>query len=87
MAAGRDIGRLLRKLGHGAPYIEQLQAVGQRRRAALADAEAQLRLVEELLPDALDAGLTISEVAALSAVSRPTLARMRRRAERSTDPA
>ena len=44
---------------------------------ALKEAESCLRRVEELLPEALDAGLMISDVAKLSGVSRPTLYKWR----------
>jgi hypothetical protein len=63
-----------------APYCQQLtksvrclRALGERRRAALVEAESVLRRVEELLPDAVQAGCSITEIAELSAVSRPTL--------------
>jgi hypothetical protein len=67
------LGRRLRRLVHGEPYLREIRALGERRRAALAEAESVLRRVEELLPDALQAGCSITEIAELSAVSRPTL--------------
>lgn len=73
MAPEEDIARLLRRMARGGPYIDELRELGERRRAALEEADSVLRRVQELLPGALDAGLTITEVAKLSAVSRPTL--------------
>ncbi len=60
-------------------YIAELRDLGERRRAALAEAQVVLDRVEELLPDALGAGLSLSEIARLSAVSRPTLYALKRR--------
>jgi hypothetical protein len=54
-------------------YSSELRAVADARRDALAAAEKQLDKLARLLPDALAAGLTLSEVARLSEVSRPTL--------------
>ncbi len=51
----------------------ELRGLGERRRAALAEAQAVLERVEEILPEALCAGLSLSESARPSAVSRPTL--------------
>lgn len=52
---------------------EELAAIGERRRQALAAAEAELAAILERAPAALEAGLTLKDVAALGAVSRPTL--------------
>ena len=82
MPPADDLGRLLRRIGRAGPYIDDLQELGGRRRAALEEADLALRRVEELLPGALDAGLTFTEVAELSAVSRPTLYRFRTRQRR-----
>jgi hypothetical protein len=73
MASDARLSRLLRRATYGDPYLRELRTLGERRRTALADAESALRQVERLLPRALDAGLTITEIADLSAVSRPTL--------------
>ena len=79
MPPADDLGRLLRRARSAGPYIAELHELGERRRAALEEADAALRRVQELLPGALDAGLTITEVAQLSAVSRPTLYGFRER--------
>ncbi len=81
-AASLDLERLLGLLGQGDRFRAELRELGERRRAALAEADATLRRVEELLDDALLAGLSVSEVAALSAVSRQTLYELRRRRAR-----
>ena len=79
MPPADDLGRLLRRRARAGPYIDELRELGEHRRAALAEADAALRRVEDLLPGALDAGLTITEVAKRSAVSRPTLYGLRER--------
>jgi hypothetical protein len=66
-------------------YIEQLKALGDQRRPALAQAQAALREVEALLPEALDAGLTLSEIADLSAVSRQTLHKHQRQSNQARE--
>jgi hypothetical protein len=74
-AVRREKGRgLVRAL-----YVSELETARQRRRAALKEADEQLDKVAKLLPDALSAGLTLSEVARLSDVSRPTLYQLRGR--------
>jgi hypothetical protein len=85
MGGSDDLGRFLRRLRRGGPYVEELGALGKRRRAALEDADAVLHRVRELLPEALDAGLTMTEVAELSAVSRQSLYAMRREQERGSN--
>lgn len=54
-------------------YTSELRAIADARRDALASAEKELDKLARLLPDALAAGLTLSEVSRLSDVSRPTL--------------
>lgn len=78
MSPRGDVRRLLRP-GRARVYVDELRELGERRRAALAEADAALRRVQELMPGALDAGVSLSEVAKLSAVSRPTLYAIRRR--------
>jgi len=73
LASEQDLARLLRLLEPEDRSRAELRELGERRRAALAEADAALRRVEELLPGALAAGLSMSEIATLSAVSRPTL--------------
>ena len=53
----------MRVLGQGDRFRAELSELGDRRRAALAEAEAALRGVEEVLGDALLAGLSLSEIA------------------------
>jgi hypothetical protein len=53
--------------------IAQLREHGERRRAARAAADQELAAIAELLPDAIEAGITKVEIAKLSGVSRPTL--------------
>lgn len=51
----------------------RIQAHGERRAAALATADAELDQVIALAPAALEAGLTVKELAELGGTSRPTL--------------
>ena len=75
-------GSLLReRLGLPGPRRAELRGLGERRRAALAEAQAVLERVEELLPEALHAGISLSEIARLSGVSRPTLYALKERSE------
>jgi hypothetical protein len=73
MTSDEARSRRLRRFLLGEPYLSEFRALGERRRAALVEAESVLRRVEELLPDAVQAGCSITEIADLSAVSRPTL--------------
>ena len=68
-----------RRLGLSGPYREELRGLGERRRAALSEAQAVVDRVEELLPDALRSGLSLSEIARLSGVSRTTLYALKER--------
>jgi hypothetical protein len=51
----------------------QLRAHGERRRHALDEAAMELEQVLQLVPSALDAGITVREISQLGEVSRPTL--------------
>lgn len=51
----------------------ELDAIGDRRRAALATAEAELDRLVAVVPAAFEAGLTLRDVAAHAAASRTTL--------------
>jgi hypothetical protein len=51
----------------------QLQRHGVRRRQALDVADQALQDIAELLPAALDAGITKTEMQRLTGVSRPTI--------------
>jgi hypothetical protein len=64
---------------HLRPVLEQLAEHGARRRRALAEAEAELDAMRPLLREALEARVTIAELARLAAVSRPTLYELRGR--------
>ena len=80
-----DLEPLLKRVEWRNSCRRELRELGERRRAALAEADAALRRVEELLPEARDLGLRMSEIAALSAVSRPTLYEFKRRGARGRD--
>ena len=60
-------------------YLAELEDIGARRATALKAAEDQLERVARLLPSALDAGLSLSEISRLTDVSRPTLYQLRAR--------
>ena len=73
MSEDRLLEFLVVSLRGASAHAEELRALGERRRSALAEAESVLARVEELLPYAERAGLSLAEIARLSAVSRPTL--------------
>lgn len=56
-----------------------LEDAGAERKAALARADQQLDRIAQLLPGAHDAGIGMTDVAALTGVSRPTLYQLRGR--------
>jgi transcriptional regulator with XRE-family HTH domain len=62
-----------------AVQASELQAAGSKREAALHEAEVQLERIARLLPNALQAGLTLSEIARVTGVSRPTLYELKAR--------
>jgi hypothetical protein len=68
---GRGIVRAL--------HESELANAGAERADALRRAEYQLERIARLLPDALDAGLGMTEIAQLTGVSRPTLYELRAR--------
>jgi predicted DNA-binding transcriptional regulator AlpA len=57
-------------------YRNELRRAAADRVAALAGADAATRRIAQLLPGAVQAGLTIVEVAELTEISRPTIYRM-----------
>ena len=63
----REKGRALARAVH----ISELEAAGAARELALHEAEQQLDRVARLLPDALGAGLTLSEISRIAGVSSP----------------
>jgi len=67
-----------------AVHESELDAAGAARALALHEAEQQLDRIARRLRDALAAGLTVSEIARLTGVSRPTLYELR--ARYSADP-
>lgn len=60
-------------------HVSELEAAGNARKLALHEAEIQLDRIARLLPDALQGGLTLSEIARITDVSRPTLYQLRGR--------
>ena len=71
-----------REKGRGlvrALHLSELQAAGAARELALHTAEQQLDRIAKVLPDALGAGLSMSEIARVTGVSRPTLYELRDR--------
>jgi hypothetical protein len=59
--------------GEGAKLRRQLQRHGAKRRQGLEMADRALQDIAALLPDALDAGITKTEIYRLTSVSRPTI--------------
>jgi hypothetical protein len=51
----------------------QLQRHGERRRQSLDAADEALKEIADLLPSALEAGITKTEIQRLTGVSRPTI--------------
>lgn len=64
-------------------HLEAIEAAGAARAAALQEADEHLQRVGSLLPDALDAGLSLSEISRVTGVSRPTLYELRGRYDAS----
>jgi transcriptional regulator with XRE-family HTH domain len=62
-----------------AVQASELQAAGDRRELALHEADVQLERIARLLPNALQAGLSLSEIARVTRVSRPTLYELKAR--------
>jgi len=54
-------------------HKSELESAGARRAVALHAAELELDRIGRLLPDALQAGLSMAQIARLTGVSRPTL--------------
>jgi hypothetical protein len=53
--------------------LRKIRAHGDKRREALDEAETELREIEKLVPDAVKAGIPLTEISAAGAVSRPHL--------------
>jgi hypothetical protein len=60
-------------------HLGELENAGAARAVALAQAEAELQRIAARLPDALDAGISLSEIARVTGISRPTLYELRGR--------
>lgn len=60
-------------------HLSELQAAGAARALALHQAEVELDRVARLLPDAMQAGISLAEIARVAGVSRPTLYELRAR--------
>jgi transcriptional regulator with XRE-family HTH domain len=60
-------------------HLTELENAGQARAAALATADSELQRIATRLPDALEAGISLSEIARITGVSRPTLYELRGR--------
>jgi DNA invertase Pin-like site-specific DNA recombinase len=65
--------RLRRQLAGPSHAERELKRLGETRRQALTTAEQALDDIAKLLPAALEAGLTTTEIAKLTGVSRPTI--------------
>jgi DNA-binding MarR family transcriptional regulator len=62
-----------------AVHASELQVAGDKRELALHEADVQLDRIAQLLPNALQAGLNIAEIARITRVSRPTLYELKAR--------
>jgi hypothetical protein len=62
-----------------AVYVSQLEAAGGARVQALREADDQLDRIARILADAVNAGLSLTDVARITGVSRPTLYQLRAR--------
>jgi DNA-binding phage protein len=82
MAAMTWEDRIQREKGRAvlrALHENELADAGAQRAAAIMRAEEQLDRIARLLPDAIEAGLGITEIARLTGLSRPTLYELRGR--------
>jgi hypothetical protein len=60
-------------------HLTELEKAGDARAAALAQADLELQRIATRLHDALDAGISLSEIARVTGISRPTLYELRGR--------
>lgn len=58
-------------------HLRALEEAGRARAAALEEADQQLQRIGRLLPDALDAGISMAHAGRVAGVSRPTLYELR----------
>ena len=82
MARGADkkpAGREETRAQARAVFVSQLESAGRARQAALRQADDQLDRIARVLPDAATAGLSVTDVARITGVSRPTLYQLRAR--------
>lgn len=82
------IARVRREKGKAlvrAMYLAEFQAAGAARAVALDHADEQLDRIARALPNALNAGLSLTEIARSAAVSRQTLYELKARYDPSGD--
>ena len=60
-------------------HLSELVATSKAREVALHEAEAQFDRIARLLPDALKGGISMTEIARVTGISRPTLYELRAR--------
>lgn len=60
-------------------HLSELVAASKAREVALHEAEAQFDRIAHLLPDALKGGISMTEIARVTGISRPTLYELRAR--------
>jgi hypothetical protein len=60
-------------------HLSELAAASKARELALHEAESQFDRVARLLPDALNGGISMTEIARVTGISRPTLYELRAR--------
>jgi cell division protein ZapA (FtsZ GTPase activity inhibitor) len=71
----REKGKVLARTLH----LRELQAAGAARALALHEADEQLERIAQRLPDALSAGLSVTEISRSSGVSRQTVYELKAR--------
>jgi hypothetical protein len=74
-----QVGREQRRATVRALHVAELEAAGNSRAEALSEADQQLDRIAQILPHALNAGLTVTDVGRVTGVSRPTLYQLRGR--------
>lgn len=82
MSTSDRVERMRRERGKAlvrALHLSELESAGAKRKLALHRVDEQLDRIARLLPAALEGGVTLSEVARATGVSRPTLYELRAR--------
>jgi Homeodomain-like domain len=77
--ARKPMGREGGRANVRASYVSLLEATGEARAEALREADGHLDRIARLLRDALSVGLSVTDVARITGVSRPTLYQLRAR--------